>query len=336
MTSDYKMLRAGVNSLSDFQRAQEEFELKKAQLKAQATGQDPASVKLANEIQKARASGDTQRLNDLQMSAKLLDRGVVYDQMGNPISMGGYGQAVGEIAGAKKGYEANAQNVSDLYYDPQIAGGEARARLEQQLRYEPMITGAQREATNEADTLAELNKKARQDVTMTGSIQRAREILPQATSGRVENIASSVARIFGKSTDKTQADAQLEIIAAELVQNVPRFEGPQSNIDVQFYKDAAADVGNPNKSTGDRLAALQAIQDRIELRQSQGLLGGQNVQTNMGNPYATVNPATNTPYENIQPNISVEESQPARGDIVDGYMYLGGDPSNEKSWKKAQ
>lgn len=274
MPVDYQMLRKGTASLGDYQRLQEEFELEKQKAVASASGQDPASVKLANEIQKARAAGDTQRLNDLQMSAKLLDRGVVYDQMGNPIAMGGYGDAIGTIAGTKKAYEAEAQNLSDLAYDPLIAGGEAKARFEQELGYAPRITGAEKAATLSAEVAAETQKKARQDVSTLGAIERAKVLLPEASSGRMQNIVSSGARVIGKSTPKTQADAALEVVAAELVQNVPRFEGPQSNIDVQFYKDAAADVANPNKPYKDRVAALDAIQERIRLRQQQGLLGG--------------------------------------------------------------
>lgn len=288
MALDSNLIRQGVNSIGDYQRLQQEFELKKqlAQadlMKAQSGGNLPAALQIADEYGKARAAGDTQRMNDIAIAAKSFDRGVIYDQNGNPVAMGGYGDAVGSIAGVKKAYEAQAQNSSDLAYDPQIAGGEQRARLEEQLKYEPLITGAQRQATTAADVQAEEAKKTRQDVSMTGSIKRARQYLPNATSGKIENIFSTGARAIGKSTEKTQADAQLEVIAAELVQNVPRFEGPQSNIDVQFYKDAAADVGNPNKTAEDRLAALSAIEERIKLRQQQGLIGGQ------GEPQGAVN-----------------------------------------------
>lgn len=148
-----------IKTKQDFDREAAEFLMKKQAAQRQAMGQSPAAIKLADEIQAARASGDTQRLNDLVASAKLLDRGVVMDAQGRPMAMGGYGDAVGSIAGTKKAYEANAQNVSDLQYDPQIAAGEAAGRLGQQLQYEPQIDAAKKSATmqSEARTQAGLD-----------------------------------------------------------------------------------------------------------------------------------------------------------------------------------
>jgi len=110
-----------IKTKQDFDREAEQFQLAKQQAQKSLMGSSPASVQLANEIQKARLSGDTQRLNDLVASAKLLDRGVVYDANNRPMAMGGYGDAIGSIAGAKAGYEQNAKNASDLGYKPQIA-----------------------------------------------------------------------------------------------------------------------------------------------------------------------------------------------------------------------
>ena len=93
-----------------------------------------------------------------------------------------------------------------------------------------------------------------------GLVQQARDYLAGATSGPMENIGSTLDRWKGKSTVKTQSDAQLKVIAAGLTSNVPRMEGPQSNYDVQLYREAAADVGNPLISVGDRMAALDTIE----------------------------------------------------------------------------
>jgi len=40
---------------------------------------------------------------------------------------------------------------------------------------------------------------------------------------------------------------------------VPRFEGPQSNYDVQAYKDAAGDLANPNLAPSVKKAAADTI-----------------------------------------------------------------------------
>lgn len=80
------------------------FELELAREKARIENQyrpaqaSPAAVQIANEIQKARQAGDTQRVNDLLLSAKMLDKGVIMDPGGNPVEMSGYGGVVGDIA----------------------------------------------------------------------------------------------------------------------------------------------------------------------------------------------------------------------------------------------
>lgn len=138
-------------TIADFQREEELFNLAKLKAKQDALGQNPASIKLADEIQKARAMGDTQRLNDLQMSAKLLDRGVVYDAMGNPMAMGGYGNAVGSIEGAKAMYKQNAENVSDLNYKPIIERDVQTQKSNVELGYAPQIDAARKAATMKAE-----------------------------------------------------------------------------------------------------------------------------------------------------------------------------------------
>jgi hypothetical protein len=49
-------------------------------------------------------------------------------------------------------------------------------------------------------------------------------------------------------------------LAARILQTVPRFEGPQSDRDVQSYKDAAGDLANPDLPRETRLAALAELE----------------------------------------------------------------------------
>jgi hypothetical protein len=194
MASDYQMIRKGVNSIGDYQRLQEEFEIKKqlAQadlMKAQSGGNLPAALQIADAYAQARASGDTQRMNDIALAAKSFDKGVVYDQNGNPVAMTGYGDAVGSIAGTKRAYEAQAQNASDLQYDPLIAGGEAQQRQAQELRYAGPIADATNTATNAAARAAK-----RQDEYDTNE-----KILPAVDSLRELNDQSPTIPYAGKT-----------------------------------------------------------------------------------------------------------------------------------------
>lgn len=327
----YNTLKS-VGSVGDYTRLQEEFDLKKQQAaiemqNAQRGGNLPAALQIANEYAKARAAGDTQRMNDIAISAKSFDRGVIYDQNGNPVAMGGYGDAVGSIAGIKKAYEANAQNASDLYYDPQTAGAEAGARLQQEGMYKPRIEQdiAQRKANVElgsvgaitqekkaaelsADAAAAADKKAVTANSALGILDQAEQLLPKASGGMGGTVLSGAKGLAGYSDETTQTNEQLKLLSGWLVSNVPRMEGPQSNFDVQNYKTMAADLGNTMKPIGDRLAALQ------------GLRALQGKYANPQNP----------------PSSPSNQGAPKKGDVIDGYLYLGGDLNSEKSYKKVK
>lgn len=64
---------------------------------------------------------------------------------------------------------------------------------------------------------------------------------------------------LGASTKGAQSIAKLEVLAYPILANVPRFEGPQSDYDVQLYRQAAGDFGNASKPVATRLAALDAM-----------------------------------------------------------------------------
>lgn len=67
------------------------------------------------------------------------------------------------------------------------------------------------------------------------------------------------ARILGMSDEQTQADASLRVIGASLVAKMPRMEGPQSDRDVQMYKEAAGELANPSVPAKDKKAAIEVI-----------------------------------------------------------------------------
>lgn len=79
----------------------------------------PAAIRLADEIQKARKAGDTQRVNDLVLSGKVFDKGVYVDPSTNqPAAMPNYGAALGTNEGGKKfgaerGSKAGAASVAN-------------------------------------------------------------------------------------------------------------------------------------------------------------------------------------------------------------------------------
>jgi hypothetical protein len=65
----------------------------------------------------------------------------------------------------------------------------------------------------------------------------------------------------GVSTKGGDVASALKVEANRLLMNVPRFEGPQSDKDVQSYKEAAGDLGNEMLPIGKRKAAAAQIRE---------------------------------------------------------------------------
>lgn len=129
-----------------------------------------------------------------------------------------------------------------------------------QYEYDPTISPkANAEAAAAFSKQNQANIKNAKD--SFGLIKAATDILNSGapSSGRLQNIGTGIGEFFGKSSEASQADSQLEVIGAGLTSKVPRFEGPQSDKDTALYKAAAGDVANPNKPIQSRMAALQTM-----------------------------------------------------------------------------
>jgi hypothetical protein len=163
--------------------------------------------------------------------------------------------------------EAAKQGVQ-LGYLPTQQAIETQGAVDRARQLAPVENQAAIErARGTAQAGAEVERATAQQKRMTQSqdsiatLQQVVELLPRASGGALEAGRDRVAGAFGVSTEGAQAGAQLKLLAAKLIANVPRFEGPQSNIDVQFYREAAGDVANDQLPVGTRLAAAQRMLD---------------------------------------------------------------------------
>lgn len=68
-----------------------------------------------------------------------------------------------------------------------------------------------------------------------------------------------IASMFGYSPSGADAIAGLKIIQAQLMLSAPRMEGPQSDRDVQLYREAAASLGDPMVPRAQKMAAIRTI-----------------------------------------------------------------------------
>lgn len=102
-------------------------------------------------------------------------------------------------------------------------------------------------------------KRAQNVLSLT---QQAEQILSsgKATGSGIGSLLDTGASWFGVSTEGAQGTVQLSTIAGQLVSNMPRMEGPQSDKDVQMYKQMAGDLSNASLPVATRMAALRQMQ----------------------------------------------------------------------------
>lgn len=145
-----------------------------------------------------------------------------------------------------------------------VADAEQRAKLQ----YAPAFANVDVQAAGDK---VRSEAAAQQDVSVgkrafaandsVDLLDRAEKLLPLATGSRVGQAYDATAGFFGVSSQGAQANAQLSALAGQLVAKMPRMEGPQSDRDVQMYKEMAGDLANPAVPVQTRLAALRTIRE---------------------------------------------------------------------------
>lgn len=133
--------------------------------------------------------------------------------------------------------------------------GEQRIETEATIERETRKPGAQARGKIEAK---DINNQNYADSTY-GLIKPISDSIRQSTGSGIGTGVDKLASVIGVGTRGAENIAKLEVLGYQLLSNVPRFEGPQSDIDVQLYKQAAGDLSNSNKPVNVRLAALDSI-----------------------------------------------------------------------------
>ena len=177
--------------------------------------------------------------------------------------------------------------------------------------YQPDPTlSAQQNRELQGQFAKDLQKNVKNAKDAFGSIKAVAEILRtnDPSSGLAENIITGTREIFGGGGKQSQADAKLKVLGQKLVQQVPRFEGPQSDKDVASYQAAAGDIGNANRPIAARLAALQTLVDLNKKYYPNGdwdsiNLEAPTIQPNMLGGKSTYFGATVAPQGSAKPNL---------------------------------
>lgn len=298
MPVDYTMLRKGTASLGDFQRLQEEFELEKQRQIASTTGQDPAALKLANEYEAAIKSGDTDRANRIAAFSKIYDKNVMQTSDGQYVPLPGLPQALGSL---EFGKESGTQQAKDIY-EPGRAGAVEGAKLQQQLGYEPQIKRAVKSAESSAEKQSELNERVASMPQLEATVRRLTDLGRVATYTKTGQLVDVVRRETGMEP-REAAIARKEYISLVDNQVLPLL---RQTFGAQFTQKEGESLkvtlGDPNATPEEKEAVLRSF-----IQQKQATI--ETMRRQMGQApeqRQTTNPATNTPYDQIQPDMLME------------------------------
>lgn len=135
-------------------------------------------------------------------------------------------------------------------------------------------------------------------------IKEAEALIDKGTGSYVGAGIDQVARAFGGAPAGAVAGGQLKALEGALMMAQPRMEGPQSNMDVQLYRQMAAQIGDPTVPPKIKKAALGTIRGLHEKY-----------------PGGTAQPQS-------------QAGAPRVGEVRRGYVFKGGDPSQPSSWEK--
>lgn len=123
--------------------------------------------------------------------------------------------------------------------------------------------------TAEGDIVGGIQTKGAAATGALGMISEAREALKDATGSAGGAGIDAGAALFGHSTTGAKAISKLKVIQAGLMMSMPRMEGPQSDRDVQLYREAAASLGDPmipNETKEAALTQIEALQKKYQER----------------------------------------------------------------------
>ena len=90
-------------------------------------------------------------------------------------------------------------------------------------------------------------------------LDMADPLLKVATGSYAGAAADQVARAVGVSTKGAEAAAQLKSLQGALISKMPKMSGPQSDKDVQLYREMAGQIGDSTLPAPTRRAAMQTI-----------------------------------------------------------------------------
>lgn len=112
-----------------------------------------------------------------------------------------------------------------------------------------------------------------------------KQLINSSTGSYLGQARDFAGRIVGHATDPAKALNVLQMRAATLGGNMPRFEGPQSDADRQYYLQMAGDLGNPSKTAAEKLEAYKELRRMFSMVDDSGVYdSSKHTQSGRGYP----------------------------------------------------
>lgn len=121
------------------------------------------------------------------------------------------------------------------------------------------VTGAKETAKLDAQRIAEIGERARDEKEVGRLLDLASPLLDVTTSSGIGAGVDAAGRLVGVSSEGAAAAAELKAIQGLLVSKMPRMEGPQSDKDVMLYREMAGQIGDPTIPAAQKKAAMEMV-----------------------------------------------------------------------------
>lgn len=121
-----------------------------------------------------------------------------------------------------------------------------------------------KDGTGANSTVIKQQEESQRTQRVSTVLNEIEKILPRATNSLVGTGVDYVAGAVGHSTEGAQATAQLKSLGGQLIALMPKMSGPQSDKDVQMYREMAGNLSDPTLPVATRMAALQSIRSLNE------------------------------------------------------------------------
>lgn len=127
-------------------------------------------------------------------------------------------------------------------------------------KYEPMLNPEGQHIGKLTKSGEDLRKESERLQKMESILTQAEGLIEKSTSSGLGNLVDGAYGFVGKSNEGADNLAALKSLQGALVMMMPRMEGPQSDKDVQLYREMAGRLGEPIP-VSQRIEAIKVIRD---------------------------------------------------------------------------